>query len=722
MKKTRTVRISKYFLMVVVFLFGLIIFKLSYVVLSPKVDGIDLKAFASNRNTVKEKIVASRGTIYDSLGDVLAVNVNSYTVIAYLEEDRTTDKNNPQHVVDKESTAKALSPIINMPEERILELLNTENVYQVELGPGGRGITELVKENIEKLNLPGIDFIKSVKRYYPNRNFLSYTLGYAKTMDDGTIVGEMGLEKEFNKDLTGVDGSRTYESDIYGYKIANTNEEIVEAVNGKNIYLTIDTNIQMFTEQAIKTLEGASSLEWATISVVDAKTGAILGVSSNPSFDPNVKDLTSYYDPFVSYTYEPGSTMKTFSFMAAIESGLYDEEETYMSGTIKVGEYTIKDWNKYGWGEMTFDKGFYASSNVAATLLSQRLGRDKLKDFYKKLGFGKKTGISLPNEQTGKIDFNYEIEVANASFGQGMSVTPIQMVQAFTSVTNNGEVLKPFIVKKVVDPVTNKIILENNRTVIGKVASIATTEKVIDLLDGVVNLDSEGSSGYKYKTDKVRTIGKTGTAEIASENGGYLTGSINYVRSFLGAFPYDDPQIIVYMAVSKITDTTLPGKATRQLIDDVSTYLGIVKQNKNEYSNFKLTSYINQDVIKTTEELKSKNLDVVIIGDGSRIINQYPKSNSIVNANEKVFLVTNGTNYKYTNIENWSRSELDIYSKLLGVEFNYTGYGYSYGTDLKNRDVVKGETIDINLKVKYLEKEEKEEKESNTDKTTENDT
>ena len=350
---------------------------------------------------------------------------------------------------------------------------------------------------------------------------------------------------------------------------------------------------------------------------------------------------------FVSYTYEPGSTMKTFSFMAAIESGLYDEEETYMSGTIKVGEYTIKDWNKYGWGEMTFDKGFYASSNVAATLLSQRLGRDKLKDFYKKLGFGKKTGISLPNEQTGKIDFNYEIEVANASFGQGMSVTPIQMVQAFTSVTNNGEVLKPYIVKKVVDPVTNKVILENNRTVIGKVASIATTEKVIDLLDGVVNLDSEGSSGYKYKTDKVRTIGKTGTAEIASENGGYLTGSINYVRSCLGAFPYDDPQIIVYMAVSKITDTTLPGKATRQLIDDVSTYLGIVKQNKNEYSNFKLTSYINQDVIKTTEELKSKNLDVVIIGDGSRIINQYPKSNSIVNAEKMMKELINAVTESY---------------------------------------------------------------------------
>ena len=181
----------------------------------------------------------------------------------------------------------------------------------MELGPGGRGITELVKENIEKLNLPGIDFIKSVKRYYPNRNFLSYTLGYAKTNDDGEIVGEMGLERQYNKDLTGINGSRTFESDIYGYKIANTNEEVIEAKNGKDIYLTIDTNIQMFTEQAMKTLETASSMEWASISVVNAKTGEILGISSNPSFDPNVKNITSYYDPFISYTYEPGSTMKT---------------------------------------------------------------------------------------------------------------------------------------------------------------------------------------------------------------------------------------------------------------------------------------------------------------------------------------------------------------------------------------------------------------------------
>ena len=368
MKKARTVKIYKSFVIVVAFLFALIIGKLCYIVLSPKVDGIDLAAFAAGRNTVSEKIVAERGTIYDSLGNVLAVDVNSYTVIAYLEESRTTDKDNPQHVVDKEMTAEKLSPIINMSKEDILNLLNIEDVYQVELGPGGRGISEIVKENIENLELPGIDFIKSVKRYYPNRDYLSNTIGYAKEYEDGRLVGELGLELEFNKDLTGTDGSLTYEGDMYGYKLANAQENIVPAENGKDIYLTIDTNIQMFTEQAMSKLKTAS-MDWASLSVVDAKTGAILGVSSTPSFDPNIKNITSYYDPFVSYTYEPGSTMKTFSFMSAIENGFYDPKEKYMSGSITIDNYTIRDWNGYGWGEITFDQGFYGSSNVAASIL-----------------------------------------------------------------------------------------------------------------------------------------------------------------------------------------------------------------------------------------------------------------------------------------------------------------------------------------------------------------
>ena len=707
MKKTRTVKIYRIFILVVVLLFLAIIAKLCYIVLSPTVDGIDLTAFASNRNTVTKKIVAERGGIYDSLGNPLAVNVNSYTVIAYLDESRTTDKDNPEHVVDKQMTAEKLSPIINMSVEDILYLLNLD-YYQVELGPGGRGITELVKESIEALNLPGIDFIKSVKRYYPNRDFMSYTLGYAKTLEDGTIKGEMGLELEFDKELTGVDGKVTYEGDIYGYKMANAKEEVVEAENGKDIYLTIDTNIQMFTEQALSKLETASYLEWATISVVDAKTGAILGVASNPSFDPNLKNVVSYYDPFVSYTYEPGSTMKTFSFMSAIENGLYKGDETYMSGHIYVGsdQTRIDDWNKWGWGEITFDQGYFASSNVAATLLAQRQGGQMLKDFYTRLGYGKSTGITLPNEEEGSLPFKYDIEVANASFGQGMTATPVQMIQAFTSIANDGIILKPYVVEKIVDSKTGETVLENKRTEVRQVASKETISKMKELMYGAVNSDERMVAASAYKTDIVTTIGKTGTAQIASPYGGYLTGYTDYVRSFAGLFPYEDPQILVYVAVSKISDQNLISTAIKGLIEDVATYKGIAGNKSSaslEYS--KVPSYINKNVSEVTEDLKKHNANVIVIGSGAKVINQYPIKDSIINNNDKVFLLTNSNDYKYENIENWSRNDLETYANLLEVKFTFNGYGYAFNTDIANREVVKGETIEINLKQKYIKED-----------------
>jgi penicillin-binding protein 2B len=701
-KKARTVKVSKLFVLVVVFLFLIIIGKLSYIVLSKKVDGIDLTAFAANRNTKKETIIAERGKIYDALGNKLAVNVNSYTVIAYLSASRTTNEKKPEHVVDKENTAKQLSPLINMTEERILMLLNTEGVYQVELGPGGRGITELQKETIEALNLPGIDFIKSVKRYYPNRDFLSYTLGYAKTNEDGSIIGEMGLELEFNDELTGENGSRTYESDIYGYKIANTEERIIKSESGKNIYLTIDTNIQMFAEQAIAKLETASSLEWATISVVNAKTGEILGVASSPSFDPNTKEIVNYYDPFVSYTYEPGSTMKIFSFMAAIENGIYNGDELYDSGTIQVEDALIKDWNDYGWGTITFDQGFYGSSNVAATILSQRLGGQALKDFYKKLGLGKKTKISLPNEQEGTLNFQYNVEVANASFGQGMSVTPVQMVQALTSLANDGTIIRPYIVSKIEDATTGKTLLENKRKEVGKAASKETIKKMQDMMWGVVNSNERTASGKSYKTNIVTTIGKTGTAQIASANGGYLKGSINYIRSFAGLFPYENPQIIVYLAVSKISNSNLTSEAVKTLIEDVSTYLGIVDNGVHTSdATYVAESYINKKTSDVQEKLNAINITPIIIGNGDKIIKQYPEKDVKMSANDKLFLLTNGTDLKHVNIENWSRIDLTQYAKILGINFTFNGYGYAKNTSLTNLQINKGETIEITLEPKY---------------------
>ena len=279
-------------LIVVIILFGLIIAKLFYVAVSPTVDGVDLKAFALTRTTAVKKVSASRGTIYDNMGEVLAQDVRSYTVIAYLDSSRTTDPDKPYHVVDKQRTADLLSPIINMSSEDILKLLN-RNAYQVELGPGGRGITELVKQEIEALELPGIDFIKSSKRDYPYGDFASYIIGYAKKNDDGDIVGELGIEGKYDSKLKGTDGKIIYQKDAYGYKIAGTPEYEEKAESGVDIYLTLDSNIQMYLENAMAKIE-KDGAEWASITIADAKTGAIVGSSSIPSFNPNILNITNY--------------------------------------------------------------------------------------------------------------------------------------------------------------------------------------------------------------------------------------------------------------------------------------------------------------------------------------------------------------------------------------------------------------------------------------------
>ena len=228
----------------------LLFIKFIYLSISPTIYGKDMEAFAENRNTISSTLYAKRGNIFDKNGNVLALNVSSYTVVAYLSETRTGSSMIPKHVVDKELTAEKLSPIIGMSKEYILSLLNRK-AYQVELGPGGRGITELTKESIEQLGLPGIGFIEEQKRYYPNGNFASYILGYAKRQDDGSIVGELGIEDKYDALLKGKDGYTMYQQDVYGYKIPDTPETTVESVDGHDIYLTLDSTIQRFIEEAV---------------------------------------------------------------------------------------------------------------------------------------------------------------------------------------------------------------------------------------------------------------------------------------------------------------------------------------------------------------------------------------------------------------------------------------------------------------------------------------
>ena len=692
------VRVSKLLIAFILLFFVVVIARLLYLGISPKIDGIDLKTFVANRNTRKKTTYAKRGTIYDSSSNVLARTINSYTVIAYLSESRSKGFKTPQHVVDKEKTAKELSPILGMSEEAILYLLN-RNAYQVELGPGGRGITELKKEEIEKLKLPGISFISSYKRYYQNDDFASYILGYVKTTDDGEMIGEMGIEQYYNDMLKGKDGFIVYQQDVNGYKIPNTKEEVKESKDGVDIYLTIDSNIQFFVEKYSKEAYEQYPCDWLFAVVADAKTGAILGSTSYPSFNPNIKNITNYLNPLVSFAIEPGSTMKIFTYMATMEKKMYDGNKTFKSGSIKIGENTIYDWKTDGFGEITYDEGFMLSSNVGISYLTKDyFTGSELKEYFKKWGFGQKTGIELPYELTGTLNEknNKAIEIANAGFGQGITVTPIQMVQALTMIANNGVMLKPYIVSKIVDE-EDALVYEGKRTELGKVASSETVNNIKELMYKVIYNDLYYSTGASYRMDGYDLIGKTGTAQYTNPyTGRYYYDNVNYIRSFAGMFPKDDPEIIIYVATKKTYTQKGVSNIVKGLVKDIANYRSIFKNEETNATTFKIGDYSNQNLMMVLDNLKDKFKDIVVIGDGDKIVDTYPK-NKVVSKDEKIFILTNSKNIEIPDFIGYSKREVETYKKLTGIDITLEGNGYVYEQNIEDDKTY------LKLKDRYVE-------------------
>ena len=695
-KKWPFIKISTVFILISFFVIEL---RMAYIALSPNVDGINIQEFASRRNTTKKILRANRGVIYDASGDVLARNVTSYTVVAILSSSRS------DRIQNVEESATKLSPVLNMDKTRLVKLLS-QNLYQVELGPEGRGITIQKKEEVEALDITGIEFIEDTKRNYPNGDFASYIVGYAKTYvkdNSKVIIGELGIEGLYNKELTGTDGYFKYEQDTSGRQIPDTPEERVEAKNGNDIYLTIDSNIERFTESAMKELEKNAKPEWAVIALMDAKTGAILASSTTPSFNPNKLNITNYENPLVSYAFEPGSTMKTYSYMCAIEKGTYEGTKTFESGIIKIeGGGTIKDWNTKGFGTISFDKGFEYSSNTGAVnLMRNFITKQELLDCYKKYGFGEKTGVELSRELSGKISFNYDLEVANATFGQGITTTPIQHLQGLSIIANNGKMLKPYIVKKIVNTSTNEIVYEGKKQESERLVSIDTVNKMKELLKDVVEGKDVYTTGSLYYRENLGIIGKTGTGEIwNNQKGSYESGGYNYIYSFAGMFPYDDPQIIVYAAMKKPTSgpTSNLSKLVKTVASDVSKYLDLSNVPKETLSSFGMKNYFNKDI----NDADMEGVKLFVIGNGNKIIDQYPSANTMVVENDVVILKTNGKEIKMPSFIGLSLKETKKLCSMLGITCDIEGNGYVINQDIKENTIIDKEMI---VKLVLKEKE-----------------
>ncbi|MED3573513.1 penicillin-binding protein [Cytobacillus praedii] len=717
-------------------IFGLLFFVLLYRFISIQITGEaggETLAVKAQQKYEKERTIeAKRGTIYDRNGEVIATDTNSYKLIAILDESMTTNKKNPKHVVNPDKTARKLAKVIDMEESEIYRLLTKlnkdgEQPFQVEFGKAGRDLSNQKKREIEELELPGITFIKDTKRFYPNGVFASHLVGYVEkkeNKDNKTeTVGMLGLEQSLNDVLTGKNGKVNYESDIWGYLLADTKEKVTPAVDGKDIYLTLDKKIQTFLEDSMSKVDEKYKPEKMIAIVADPKTGEILAMSQRPSFHPKTKEGISktWHNEAVENSFEPGSTMKIFTLAAAIEEGVFNPNELYKSGRYAVDPKSrpVGDHNNgQGWGTISYYEGVLRSSNVAfAKIVKEKLGYETFREYLTKFKLDQPTGIELPNETAGKIQYEWPRDKATTGFGQASVITPIQQVQAATAVANGGTMMKPHVISKIVDPNNKDSVEKTEPEVSGNPISAKTAKEVRDILEDVVSTPK--GTGYKlFNIDGYEVSGKTGTAQIPKPGGGYLTGRQNLFFSFLGMAPTDDPKLIVYVAVQQpqIDLHTSGAQPVADIFKPVMKsslqYLNIEPEEQKKVQYEKIPSVIGSSAEEAKNILSKKGVTPVVMGKGKKVIDQLPAKDTKLMTGENVVLLTDNEQM-IPDMTGWSLRDVMKVAKLGNLELNSVGNGYVVKQNLKPGSTFKeGDYLIVELELpskKYMKAEEDEE-------------
>ncbi|MDQ0414874.1 penicillin-binding protein [Mesobacillus stamsii] len=707
-------------------LFFILLFRFVSIQVTGEVHGQALAARAQQKYSNEKVIEAVRGTIFDRKGEVVAEDTTSYTLVAILDESVTTNKNKPQHVKDPEKTAAVLAKYLDMSESDIYKRLTKEGAWQVEFGNAGRDISYKTKQEMEAEKLPGITFLQDSKRFYPNGIFSSHLVGFVekKEIDDqkSISVGKLGIEEAMNEELTGENGSINFKSDLWGLLLPDAEEKITPAKDGDDIYLTIDKKIQTFAEDAVERVDKEYQPKKILVVVADPKTGDILAMAQRPSFHPSTREGLdqSWHNEIVETPIEPGSTMKIFTLAAAIEENKWNPNEKYKSGSYNVTENSVPIGdhnNRQGWGMISYLEGIQRSSNVAAAkLVNEKIGTDKFREYLTDFGFDEPTGIDLPNEAVGKIQYQYPVEKVTVAYGQGSTFTPIQLIQAATAVANDGKMMKPRVIDKIVDPNTGKVINQQKPETVGQPISAATAKEVRDVLGTVIT--GEHGTGKSYAIDGYEVAGKTGTANI-TENGKYLSGESNYLFSFLGMAPKDDPKLIVYVAVQQPNiDQYYKGSIPTSMIfksvmQSSLQYLNIKPATREKADSSPIPDVTGMEPGEAKTLLESKGFQTVVIGDGNKVQNQLPGGDIVALEGEKIIVKTSGA-MTYPDMTDWSLRDVMKLAQLTGVKLNKAGSGYVTSQSLKpGLPIKEGENLIVQLETplqqfeKSLKKPEK---------------
>lgn len=389
---------GKWLFIIVVAMFTLFIVRFAYIAITKDVQHVNLRSQAEQIYTQRRTILAKRGNIYDQHGSVLATDTSRYTLYAVLDKSQRSADGKPLYVKNKKRTARILAKYIKMPESEILKTLSKKGQsYQVEFGSAGANLSVAKMQQIKAEKLPGIGFIATPARSYPEGEFASQIIGMAtpkitnKQTGQMTLVGQVGLESYFNKKLTGRNGLRQDKKDVYGYSLANSNRVVKKAINGDNIYTTLDAKVQHIMENKMTRVFKESKAESMTAVVMDAKTGKIIAASQRPTL--HSKKNPVWRNMLVQDVYEPGSTMKTFALSAAIDSGHFDPNATFNSGTWQIGGGKVTDWQTSGWGVISYKDAFDLSSNVGFAHVEQNMGAKTWKKYLTRFGMFNKVNV-----------------------------------------------------------------------------------------------------------------------------------------------------------------------------------------------------------------------------------------------------------------------------------------------------------------------------------------
>ncbi len=613
-------------------LLSLIIGKLSYsqIILHNKIENL-----AENMWNRSFPLEASRGNIIDKNNNIIVTNLPTLSIIII-----------PYQVKDKKETSKTLARLLNANEKEIFNKIN-KRISMVKLNKEGRKISDELALKIEKENLDGVYIVQDSLRYYPYNTLLSQSLGFVGIDNQGLA----GIENYYDSVLKGQNGSLDILVDAKGGLFGNYLNEINAPSQGLTIRLTINLELQKVLERELYNNYLLYNPESIYGICMDPNNGEVLAISSYPTFNPNKyqeynQEIYNRNLP-IWKSYEPGSTFKVFSFAAGLDQNLFNmyNDTYYDKGYEIVGGQRIKSWKKGGHGLQTYLEVLQNSSNPGFVSIARKLGKDNLFNYINNFGFNKKTNIDLPGETKG-LFFKYEnfneLEQATSSFGQGISVSMIQVATAFSSVINGGNLYEPYIVKNIINPKTNEILVTKEPKIKKVTLKKDTSELMKIALESVV---AKGSGGRAF-INNYRVGGKTGTSQIVGENGAYLDNE--YILSFIGAMPMNDPKLVTYICIEKPKNCiqyggTIAAPIVKNVFLDAINILNIEKQ-ENQIEKVKSYYDSNLTLVPSFIGLEKKKINkgsfnIIYYGEGKYIIDQLPKPNELVENNATIMLM-----------------------------------------------------------------------------------